>query len=358
VGGDVIFVEVFRLLLVIVGVVGGLQVGNHIGRDTYAPLVACSLATLVTYVIGGVAGRLFDRGMRTAVRRLRDMPPAEVFAGSVVGSAGLLFGLALGLALISLVHSTVGYPLAAVLAWILCAGGARLGVAKGREIVRAAGMGHLLERHRAPASSSLVVDTSALLERHLFALGSAGLLSGGLVVPSFVLDEARTLVAGPDPVSSRRARAGLETLEALRRMDVPVQVEEAEVPEADETADKALLLACRLHLRLATCSAALAARAEQGGVPAVNLRRLGADLAPHHHPGERLVVDLVKEGRQPHQAVGYLPDGDMVVVNDAEHLVGRRDVAVVVASARPTSQGILVFAQLDGAVSNPQPSPS
>src|SRR5579863_1719753 len=115
-GGDVIFVEVFRLLLVIAGVVGGLQLGNHIGRDTYAPLLACTLATLVTYVIGGVAGRLFDRGMRSAVRRLRDMPPSEVFAGSVVGSAGLLLGLALGLALVSLVHSTVGYPLAAVLA--------------------------------------------------------------------------------------------------------------------------------------------------------------------------------------------------------------------------------------------------
>jgi uncharacterized protein YacL len=179
------------------------------------------------------------------------------------------------------------------------------------------------------------------------------MLSGGIVVPSFVLDEARTLVAGPDPVSSRRARAGLETLEALRRLDVPVHVEEAEVPEAVDTADKALHLAARLHLRLATCSAALAGRAEESGVAAVNLRRLGADLAPAHHPGERLVVDLVKRGRQPHQAVGYLPDGDMVVVNDAEHLVGRRDVAVVVSSARPTSQGVLVFAQVEGAVATP-----
>ncbi len=48
-----------------------------------------------------------------------------------------------------------------------------------------------------------------------------------------------------------------------------------------------------------------------------------SELAPDHPPGERLVIDLVKSGRQPRQAVGYLPEGDMVVVNDASHLVGR-----------------------------------
>ncbi len=341
-----VFVEIFRLLLVIAGVAGGLQIGNHFGRDGYAPLVACALTTLVAYVVGGVVGRLFDRGLRHAVRHLYDMPPAEVFAGSVVGSSGLLLGMVVGLALVSLVHSTVGYPLAAVLAWVLCAGGARLGVAKGREIVRAAGMGHLLDRPVTEASAALVVDTSALLERHLVSLGSAGLLPGGVVVPRFVLDEAAALVSGPDPVAARRSRAGLEGLEALRRKGVVVRVDDAEVPDKHDVGVKALVLAQRLGLRLATCSADLAARAEELGVGAVNLRRLGSDLAPEHRPGERLTVDLVKAGRQPDQAVGYLDDGDMVVVNGAGHLVGRR-VAVVVAATRPTSQGLLLFAQLD-----------
>jgi uncharacterized protein YacL len=123
-------------------------------------------------------------------------------------------------------------------------------------------------------------------------------------------------------------------------------VEEAEVPELADTGDKALELARRLHARLATCSADLAARAEAAGVPVVNLRVLSGDLGPHHPVGEHLVVDLVKAGRQPRQAVGYLPDGDMVVVNDAAHLVGASGVGVVVAGTRPTTQGLLVFAQL------------
>jgi uncharacterized protein YacL len=69
-------------------------------------------------------------------------------------------------------------------------------------------------------------------------------------------------------------------------------------------------------------------------------------LAPEHLPGERFTVELVKEGRQPRQAVGYLPDGDMVVVNDATHLIDAGPVEATVLSTRPTSQGILVFAKL------------
>ena len=55
---------------------------------------------------------------------------------------------------------------------------------------------------------------------------------------------------------------------------------------------------------------------------------------------------LVKEGRQPRQAVGYLPDGDMVVVNDATHLIDEGPVEITVLSTRPTSQGVMVFAKL------------
>jgi uncharacterized protein YacL len=342
----VVFVEVFRLLLVIAGVTGGLQVGDRIGHDSLAPLVAVTLGALATYLLGGLLGRFLERGMRTAVRRLRDMPPAEVFAGSVVGTTGLLLGLAVGLAVVAGVHSSIGYPLAAALAWILCAGGVQLGVAKGQEVIRAVGMAHLLERPGAISPAMLLVDTSALLERQLVVLGRSGLLAGGLLVPRFVLDEARALAAGPDPVSARRARGGIESLEALRIEGIVVRVEEAEVPEHADTGDKALELARRLHARLATCSADLAARAEAAGVPVVNLRVLSGDLGPHHPVGEHLVVDLVKAGRQPRQAVGYLPDGDMVVVNDAAHLVGASGVGVVVAGTRPTTQGLLVFAQL------------
>jgi uncharacterized protein YacL len=343
----VIFVEVFRLLLVVAGTIGGLTVGNAIGRNTTAPVVAVTLGALASYLLGGVIGRLIDRGLREAVLQLRSTPASSVFAGSVVGTTGLLLGLVGGLPVLALVHSSIDYPLVAAFAWVLCAAGVRIGVAKGQEIVRAAGMSHLLDRPaEPPPGTALIVDTSAVMDRHLMVLGRSGLLAGGIVLPRFVLDEVRALSHSPDPVSSRRAHRGLEAVEALRAAGVAVWMNEDEVPELDDTGDRGIALAHRLHMRLATCSFEVAERAHAEDIDVVDLRRLTTELSPDHPAGEHLVIDLVKEGRQPRQAVGYLPEGDMVVVNDASHLVGQPEVEVVVSSARQTSQGLLVFAQL------------
>ncbi len=343
----VIFVEVFRLLLVIAGTIGGLTVGNDIGRNTTAPVVGITLGALVSYLIGGIIGRMIDRGLRDGVNQLRSTPASSVFAGSVVGTTGLLLGLVAGLPIVALVHSSIDYPLTAAFAWVFCAAGVRLGVAKGQEIVRAAGLSHLLDRPAEPPPGiAMLVDTSAVMDRYLMVLGQAGLLAGGIVLPRFVLDEVRTLSHSPDPVASRRAHRGLEAIEALRADGVEVWMNEDEVPELDDTGERAIALAHRLHVRLATTSVEIADRAEAEDIDVIDLRRLAAELSPDHPPGEHLVIDLLKEGRQPRQAVGYLPEGDMVVVNDAAHLVGRRAIEVVVSSARQTSQGMLVFAQL------------
>jgi uncharacterized protein YacL len=346
----VVFVEVLRLLLVVAGVIGGLQAGDAVGKNTTAPVVGITLGALLAYVVGGVLGRLLNRGLNRGVAGLRATPASEVFAGSLVGTMGLLLGLVAGLPIVALVHSSVDYPLVAAFSWVLCFFGVQLGVAKGREILKVAGLGHLVDRPtQKPPDSALVVDTSAVLDRQLLVLGKAGLLPGGIVVPRFVVDDVRTLAESPDPVSSRRARRGLEALEALRSTGVAVRVSDEELPDVESTAERALALAKRMQLRLATCSSELARKAGQDGVEVVDLRRLPAELTPDHQAGEHLVIDLVKEGSQARQAVGYLPDGDMVVVNDASHLVGRSAVEVVVSSARQTSQGMLVFAHLHGA---------
>jgi uncharacterized protein YacL len=270
-----------------------------------------------------------------------------VFAGSVVGTTGLLLGLVAALPVVALVHSSIDYPLVSAFAWVLCAAGVRIGVAKGQEIVRAAGMSHLLDRPaEPPPGTALLVDSSAVMDRYLMVLGKSGLLAGGVVLPRFVIDEVRALSHSPDPVTSRRARRGLEAVEALQSAGVQVWMNEDEVPELEDTGDRALALAHRLHVRVGTCSAELAERAAAQDVDVVDLRHLAVELSPDHLAGEHLVVDLVKEGRQPRQAVGYLPEGDMVVVNDASHLVGHGDIEIVVSSARQTSQGLLVFAQL------------
>lgn len=342
-----LFVEVFRFLFVLVGAWAGLEIGHHVGTSSHGPIIGMLLGAAILYVVGGIVGRLLDRGLLRSVFLLRNMPPGEVFAASITATTGLLVGMVVSLPLLTLFGSGVDVLVTAVVCWVLGALGWRIGAVKGRQVVASAGLSRILAPPvDPPPGYALLVDSSAVMDRFLLVLGHAGLLPGGLVIPQFVVDQVRTQADGPDPVSSRRARRGLESIEALREFGVNVHVAPDEIPEVDDPTVKLLTVARRLGLRIGTCTSRVVEQAGDWDLAAVDLRRVAGELTPDHTPGERLTVDLTKAGRQPRQAVGYLPDGDMVVVNDALHLVGAHGVNVTVSSTRPTNQGLMVFAHL------------
>jgi len=342
----VLFVEIFRLILVLIGALSGYEIG-HSPRSTTGQVVGLVLGALLAYVIGGVLGRILRAQGDRAAERFERIPPGELFAGTLTGIAGFLLGAALSVPLLVLVHSPIVWPAAALAAWALTWVGFQVGITKGRQVVAAAGLGRILAPPAEPPPGyALLVDASAAMTPFLLVLGRYGLLVGGLVVPQFVIDQMRTLAAGPDPVSSRRARRGLERLDVLRDLHVPVHVAENELPEIDDLTDRLVEVARRLGLRLVTCSGQVKEAAKRRGVPVTDLRPLANELTPDHMPGEQLVIDLTKEGNQPRQAAGYLADGDLVVVNDAAHMIGRENVVIEVLSTRRTNQGLLVFAKL------------
>jgi uncharacterized protein YacL len=343
----VLFVEGFRLLFVLAGSVAGYELGRNVDANPHAQLIGLLFGAAVSYVLGGVAGRLLDRGLQKAVFLLRNTPAGEIFAASAISTSGMLLGMVIGLPLLVVFRSGFALLVTGVLVWVLASLGWRIGSVKGRQIVAAAGLSRILSpQAEQPQGGALLVDASALMDRLLLILGRSGLLPGGLVVPQFVLDHLRSVAETPDPVASRRARRGLESLDALREMNVPVHIAPDEVPDVDELSVKIMTVARRTGLRIGTCSSAVIEEADRWELIAVDLREVANGLAPDHLPGEHLVVDLVKPGRQPRQAVGYLPDGDMVVVNDASHLIDEGPIGVTVLSTRPTSQGVMVFAKI------------
>ena len=184
------------------------------------------------------------------------------------------------------------------------------------------------------------------MDRFLLVLGRGGLLPGGLVIPQFVLDHVRSVAVSPDPVTSRRAPARTGIGRGPPGDGRPRPHRSRRGARGGRSHPKVLTLARRLGLRIGTCSSVMVDQAAQWELPVADLRGVANDLTPDHLPGERLHLDLIKEGRQSRQAVGYLPDGDMVVVNDATHLVDQGPVPVTVLSTRPTSQGVMVFAKL------------
>jgi uncharacterized protein YacL len=344
----VIFVEVLRLIVVVVGALVGLSAAGDVAHPTAGDRVlGATVGVLIGYVIGGGAGRLVDRISQHATRHWRDVPASEILAGALLGGLGFLVGIVASLPLFVFVRQDFDYPIAGAVAWVVAYLGVKIGMTKGRQLSDSARLSRRIDVTDGETRPGVnLVDTSAVMDRAFLVLGRSGLLGPEILVPEPVVDELRTLADGPDPVSSRRARRGLEALEVIRDAGVTVTVVAGDVPGASMTEEKVLTIAERLQARLVTCSADVARQQATFGIAIVDLRALLSDLAPDHVPGERLAVDLVRPGKQARQALGFLPDGDMVVVNDAAHRIGEQEVEVSVLSTRPTSQGLIVFAQL------------
>jgi uncharacterized protein YacL len=346
-GTGLIFVEGFRLLFVLAGALAGFEIGRQIDGNPHAGVVGLLFGAGISYVVGGIAGRFVDRGLQHAVFLFRNTPPGEIFAASIIATTGMLLGLVIGLPLAVVLRSGAALIATTFAAWVLASRGWRLGSVKGRQVVAAAGLSRILAPPPSPPQGhALLVDSSAVMDRFLLVLGRGGLLPAGIILPQFVIDHVRSVADMSDPVTSRRARRGLESVEALREMGIPVHVAPDEVPEVDDPTLKLLTVARRLGLRIGTCSSAVVDEAGRWELPVVDLRGVAQALSPDHLPGEELGLELIKEGRQPRQAIGYLADGDMVVVNDASHLIDAGPVRVTVLSTRPTSQGVIVFGKL------------
>ncbi len=192
----------------------------------------------------------------------------------------------------------------------------------------------------------LLVDSNIIIDGRLPELCATGFLSSSIVVPRFILDELQRLADSGDPLKRERGRAALERLQQMQRNPaLNVRIHESESDSGTPVDTHLVQLGKLLDARILTNDSNLCAIARLQGVNALNLHDLGKALRPALAPGQQLELALVKEGRESHQAVGYLPDGTMIVVNHARNLLGKT-VPVSIASALQTSAGRLFFAEL------------
>jgi uncharacterized protein YacL len=194
----------------------------------------------------------------------------------------------------------------------------------------------------------LVIDTNVIIDGRIADLCATGFLSRSLIVPRFVLGELQLLADSRDPIKRERGRRGLEILNELQRSrEVELTIHESVGAEDIDLGVDARLVGTAkvLKARLLTNDHALAQVARLQQVPVLNLADLARALRPTLVTGDEIELNLVKEGRDPHQAVGYLPDGTMIVVNHARPHVGKTRT-VIVSSALQTAAGRLIFAEL------------
>jgi len=193
----------------------------------------------------------------------------------------------------------------------------------------------------------VVVDSNIIIDGRLPELCGTGFVSTSIVVPRFVLDELQRLADSNDPQKRDRGRGAFDRLEAMQK-DEHLSVSVQDVGSDDSTTPvdtKLVQVAKLLGARLLTNDANLCSIARLQGVQALNLHELARALRPSVEPGQLMELALVKEGRDAHQAVGYLSDGTMIVVNHGKAQIGQT-VPVVITSSLQTSAGRLFFAEI------------
>ena len=192
----------------------------------------------------------------------------------------------------------------------------------------------------------LIVDSNIIIDGRLEHLRKTGFIGTSFIVPRFVLEELQLLADSGDALRRERGRRALNLLEELRQRDpATISVHESTL-DGDTTVDAKLVqLAQLLGARLLTNDSNLCKIARLQNVAALNLNELAEALRPRLASGDEMELSLVKEGKEPHQAVGYLPDGTMVVVNHARAHLGQM-MMIQVSSVVHTTAGRLFFAEL------------
>ena len=189
-----------------------------------------------------------------------------------------------------------------------------------------------------------VVDTSALIDGRIAAICESKWVGHALVIPRFVLDELQQIADSGDEARKSKGRRGLDVLTRLRSMQhLDIRIHESDVSRANAVDSKLVFLAESMKAKLLTTDYNLAKMAEFHGVEWLNITALVKALNQEISVGTRVSAELVRPGKEADQAIGYLPDGSMLVVNGGRPMIGQ-EIRVEIDSVVPSTGGKMVFA--------------
>jgi uncharacterized protein YacL len=334
--------------------------GFLLGREAYLNVFSQHFASeglqltllILSPVIGAIVGillaplaqSLFEGEISVVEGAIERLAPAELAGGAL----GLIVGLVIAFLIksilfefISLTNRT-GSIVAIVLYIIVSLFAAYLGARVGAKMrivpMNGGGFASLAGRPK-------LIDTSVIVDGRIVEIVQAGFLEGPLVVPRFVLRELQAIADSIDPLKRTRGRRGLEALKRLQ------EVAEIEVGERDyddmppgSVDAKLVRLARDVDGKLVTNDYNLNRVAQVEGVIVLNINELAGAVKPVVLPGEELHVQVIREGKEPNQGVGYMDDGTMIVVEQGRRIIGD-STDVVVTSVLQTVAGRMIFAR-------------
>ena len=195
------------------------------------------------------------------------------------------------------------------------------------------------------SNRTVLLDTSVIIDGRVADIAKTGFLPGTLLIPRFVLNELQYIADSSDGLRRQRGRRGMEVLSELQKASsVLVRISDIDVEDVREVDDKLVILARQLKCPILTNDYNLNRIAELQGVPILNINELANAVKSVVLPGELLSVNVIQEGKEIGQGVGYMDDGTMVVVENGNRYLNK-EITVTVTKVLQTAAGRMIFAR-------------
>ncbi|MGM8365538.1 PIN/TRAM domain-containing protein [Virgibacillus sp. W0181] len=190
-----------------------------------------------------------------------------------------------------------------------------------------------------------ILDTSVIIDGRIADICQTNFLEGPVVIPQFVLGELQHIADSSDVLKRNRGRRGLDILNRIQK-DLPIEVEiyEGDFEEIQEVDSKLIKLAKKIDGIVVTNDFNLNKVCDFQGVRVLNINDLANAVKPVVLPGEELMVQVIKDGKEQKQGIAYLDDGTMIVVEEGRDYIGKK-IEVLITSVLQTSAGRMIFAK-------------
>jgi uncharacterized protein YacL len=341
-----------RLVGMVALFVGGFYTGTILGKSAGDQPV---LWAIIFGLVGALMGLVVTPFLTTRpIRSIRARITQVSVRTMVAGLIGLIVGLIIA-ALVAFPFSMLPTPFSQLLPFVGVILFSYLGVTimvmRQNDIMNLFGnrfsLGEKETREAGIDGQVILLDTSVIIDGRIADIARTGFVSGPMLVPSFVLNELQHIADSSDGLRRQRGRRGLDILNRLQKdPSISFRISDLDVEGIRAVDDKLVVLAKQLQSQILTNDYNLNRVAELQGVIVLNINELANAVKTVFLPGETLEVNVIQEGKEAGQGVGYLDDGTMVVVEDGKNYIDSQ-IPVTVTKVLQTAAGRMIFARPD-----------
>ena len=364
--GGLIGFEAFELTRYLLAKAGGSAAGSGLtqSEEIWLGVFFVFIFGLIFYRVAPALTRKSRKVADTIESDLQGVSPNALIAGTIGFIAGLVIAYLLTQIYQDVItqkslYLTVTILIYAVMGFL----GAVVGSKKGGELLSMYSAGKKYQQSKNAADENnygynakdkksqripKILDTSVIIDGRILEIMKTGFLEGPIVIPEFVLVELRHIADSSDGLKRNRGRRGLDILNKIQTeygIEIYNTDSEKALKEIPEVDVKLLKLAQIMKGKVVTNDFNLNKVAVIKGVPVLNINELANALKPMVIPGETMTVSLIKQGKDHSQAIGYLDDGTMIVVEDGRRDIGKT-VDINVTSVLQTAAGRMIFGKI------------